>query len=65
MLVFGGWEGGGWREVGEGLGKGWGRVGERHGKGHGAGLGKGWISILQKQRSKKPINVPEIFDTRA
>ena len=38
ILVSGGLERGGWRGVGEGLGKGWGRVGE----GVGAGLGKGW-----------------------
>ena len=45
---------GGWRGVGEGLGKGWGGVGE----GVGEGLGMASISILQKPRLKNPVNVP-------
>ena len=43
----------GWR-----FGGGWGRVGEGVSGGVGEGLGRAWLSILQKPRLKNPITVP-------
>ena len=52
-LRKGGWKGR-WERVGGRVG---GRVGEVLGR-VGEGLGRAWLSILQKPCLKKPINVP-------
>ena len=57
-MVSGGVGKEGWRGVGERLGWGWGRVGVGVGGGVGEGLGRVYLSFLQKLRLKKTVNAP-------